>query len=101
MTIAMPAEDVAKVRRRRAGERRRMVHAEYAIRVASGAEPLFSLKRLERLKLLAPDHREILTIIRQHNALLFDFVLKRSLGSNGRVFSVNVFETRHFFERLA
>lgn len=66
-----------------------------------GVMPLFSLRQMERLKLLAPNSREILTQIRQHNALLFDFVLKRSLRSGGRGFSADVFETRRFFERLA
>lgn len=66
-----------------------------------GVMPLFSLTQLERLKLLDPQRREVLTEIRKHNALLFDFVLKRSLRSNGHAFSANVFETRRFFERLA
>lgn len=66
-----------------------------------GVMPLFSLQQLERLKLLAPHRREILTQIREHNALLFDFVLKRSLHSGGHGFSASVFETRRSFERLA
>lgn len=65
-----------------------------------GVMPLFSLRQLERLKLLAPDRREILIEIRRHNVLLFDFILKRSLRSGGRGFSAGVFETRRFFERL-
>ncbi len=32
------------------------------------------------------------------NPLLFDFVLKRHLRSNGRALAKNVFETRPFFE---
>lgn len=66
-----------------------------------GVMPLFSLRQLERLGLLAAEHREPLTQIRKHNPLLFDFVLKRSLRSGGKAFSNSVFETRAFFERCA
>lgn len=64
-----------------------------------GVMPLFSLRQLERLGLLAPGHREPLTQIRKHNPLLFDFVLKRSLRSRGKAFPNSIFETRAFFER--
>ena len=37
--------------------------------------------------------------IRLHNPLLFDFVLKRNLRSNGKALSAGVFETRRFFMR--
>ena len=36
--------------------------------------------------------------IREYNPLLFDFVLKRHLRSNGKALSNSVFETRKFFE---
>ena len=35
--------------------------------------------------------------IREHNALLFDFVLKRSLASGSACFPRGVFETQPFF----
>ena len=35
--------------------------------------------------------------ILDHNVLLFDFVLKRSLVNNGAGFARSVFETRPFF----
>ena len=41
----------------------------------------------------------VLETIRQHNPLLFDFVLKRQLSSAGMRFSPSIFETRAFFER--
>ncbi len=36
--------------------------------------------------------------LREHNALLFDFVLKRSLRAGGKRLAAGVFETRAFFE---
>ena len=39
----------------------------------------------------------VLTEIRQHNPLLFDFVLKRNVRVNGKGFAAAVFETRAFF----
>jgi mannonate dehydratase len=39
----------------------------------------------------------LLVTIREHNPLLFDFVLKRSLRWNGRALSITVFETRRHF----
>lgn len=41
----------------------------------------------------------LLEVIRQHNPLLFDFVLKRHLSSHGHRFPAGVFATRAFFER--
>jgi mannonate dehydratase len=48
--------------------------------------------------LLEPAAAPVLTEIRAHNPLLFDFVLKRSLRANGAAFAPRVFETRRFFE---
>ena len=42
----------------------------------------------------------VLETIRQHNPLLFDFVLKRHLASRGLHFAPAIFETRAFFERV-
>jgi len=47
---------------------------------------------------ITEDERRWLNEIDQHNPLLFDFVLKRQLRSNGKSFSRSVFETRRFFE---
>jgi hypothetical protein len=37
--------------------------------------------------------------LREHNPLLFDFVLKRSLRVGGKRLAPGIFETRAFFER--
>ena len=63
-----------------------------------GVMPIFSVDYLVSLKLIAPAAAPVLREIRAHNPLLFDFVLKRHLRSNGRAFSRRVFETRRFFE---
>ena len=41
----------------------------------------------------------LLREIRLHNPLLFDFVLKRHLRSQGKRLAAGVFETRMFFMR--
>ncbi len=63
-----------------------------------GIMPLYSLSQLARLKLLAPETVPVLTEIREYNALLFDFVLKRHLRFDGKAFPRSVFETRRFFD---
>lgn len=49
--------------------------------------------------MLDPAAVTVLESIRAHNPLLFDFVLKRHLFSNGRRLAPSVFETRRFFDR--
>jgi mannonate dehydratase len=60
--------------------------------------PIFSVDYLVSLGLLEERAAPVLREIRLHNPLLFDFVLKRALRSNGKAFSARVFETRRFFE---
>ena len=62
-----------------------------------GVLPLISLPALVERELLDPAAVDPLKEIRNHNALLFDFVLKRSLVNNGAGFARSVFETRPFF----
>ena len=62
-----------------------------------GVLPLISLPSLVERGLLDPAAVAPLKEIRDHNALLFDFVLKRSLVNNGAGFARSVFETRPFF----
>lgn len=62
-----------------------------------GIMPLFSLDHFVRQGLLEAGHVSILREIRKHNALLFDFVLKRSLRAGGAGIPAGVFETRKFF----
>ena len=62
-----------------------------------GILPLFSPDQLAAEGLLEPAAAAPLAAIRDHNPLLFDFVLKRSLRAGGRRLSPRVFETRGFF----
>jgi uncharacterized protein len=64
-----------------------------------GIVPLIYLKSLFDQKLLDPEALEPLRRLRSINVLLFDFVLKRSLGVEGRGFAPSVFETAPFFKR--
>jgi len=63
-----------------------------------GLMPIFSVEYLASLKLVEESALPLLKYIREYNPLLFDFVLKRHLRSNGKAFAANVFETRRFFE---
>ena len=62
-----------------------------------GIMPLYSVNSLVELGYIEPATAPLLTEIRQHNPLLFDFVLKRHLRVNGRQLAPSVFETRVFF----
>jgi mannonate dehydratase len=61
--------------------------------------PLYSPRQLAADGLLDPAAVEPLSAMRRHNALLFDFVLKRHLRLDGQGLADAVFETRRFFER--
>jgi mannonate dehydratase len=63
-----------------------------------GVMPVYSVDYLITLGLLDKESGPILSEIRQHNPLLFDFVLKRRLRSGGKAFAASIFETRGFFE---
>jgi mannonate dehydratase len=63
-----------------------------------GVMPIFSVDYLVSLGLLEAKAAPVLSEIRRHNPLLFDFVLKRHLRSKGRGFAPGVFETRGFFQ---
>ena len=64
-----------------------------------GVMPIFSVDYLVSLKLLEASAAPVLSEIRAHNPMLFDFVLKRVLRSNGKALAAGVFETRAFFVR--
>jgi mannonate dehydratase len=66
-----------------------------------GVLPLFSLKQLVRRGYVAADEVELLSALRNHNPLLFDFVLKRSLRVGGSAFGSTAFQTRPFFDSAA
>lgn len=61
--------------------------------------PLFSLARLVAAGYIDQAEAEVLSAVRRHNPLLFDFLLKRRLCSAGRRFAPAVFHTRHVFDR--
>ena len=64
-----------------------------------GVMPIFSVDYLVSLKMIEAAAADVLREIRLHNPLLFDFVLKRNLRSNGKSLAASVFETRKFFVR--
>ena len=66
-----------------------------------GLMPIFSVDYLVSLGLLEASAASVLSEIRRHNPLLFDFVTKRSLRAGGRGFAKAVFETRGFFDKTA
>ena len=62
-----------------------------------GVIPLISLRRLHRQGFLTAAAAQILKEVRKHNAILFDFMLKRSLRSGGKEFSPAIFESRRVY----
>jgi predicted TIM-barrel fold metal-dependent hydrolase len=61
--------------------------------------PLFSVNTMVERKYIRPALAPLLTEIRKHNPLLFDFVLKRNLEVSGKRLAAAIFETRAFFTR--
>lgn len=57
-----------------------------------GVMPLISLRLLKEKRYITAEQAEVLAQLRQHNSLLFDFVLKRQLRGQG--FGISVFHTR-------
>lgn len=64
-----------------------------------GILPLYSIDGLIAAGLLDPRVGPVVKEIREHNPILFDFVLKRHLRHDGHRFASGVFETRGFFTR--
>ncbi|HSQ05871.1 MAG TPA: hypothetical protein VLN59_17665, partial [Burkholderiales bacterium] len=64
-----------------------------------GVMPLFSTRRLVELGVLDSNVADAISGLRRHNALLFDFLLKRHVAYEGKSFPPSVFETRGFFDR--
>ena len=102
------ADISAMTQRNRAGPAlvRVVETAEWHARLLNGSDyplpglmPVFSVDYLVALKLIPESAAPVLKEIRLHNPLLFDFVLKRNLRSNGKALSAGVFETRRFFMR--
>jgi mannonate dehydratase len=66
-----------------------------------GVFPLYSMERMVELGYIEKSAVPLFRGLREHNALLFDFVLKRSLRAGGKGLAAGVFETRRFFDRSA
>ena len=64
-----------------------------------GVMPLFSVDYMAAQGYIERSAAPVLSEIRKHNPLLFDFLLKRLLRAGGKRFATSVFETRKFFER--
>ena len=64
-----------------------------------GVFPLYSVDHLVELGYIERSAAPLFRGLREHNALLFDFVLKRSLRVGGKRLAASVFETRDFFLR--
>jgi uncharacterized protein len=63
-----------------------------------GVFPLFSVNYMVELGYIEKNAVPLFRGLREHNPLLFDFVLKRSLRSGGKQLSAGIFETRPFFD---
>jgi uncharacterized protein len=63
-----------------------------------GVLPLFSLEHLAQWNLIDQKVIPVLKEVRRHNALLFDFLLKRHVNIRGNYFDQMVFQTRPFFQ---
>lgn len=75
----------------------RLLHAtDYPL---PGVMALFSLRWLTREGYLTPDQAEVITEVHSHNALLFDFMVKRLVSYRGNRLSPEVFQTRSVFDR--
>ena len=66
-----------------------------------GVPALFDLDDLVEHGFLPADAVAVLEAIQDHNPLMFDFVIKRTVGRNGARFAPRVFETARHLERPA
>ncbi len=60
--------------------------------------PLVSTKKLASMGLLQKEHLLFLQTLRNYNALMFDFAVKRLMQWQGGSFATQVFETRRVFD---
>ncbi|MSQ74127.1 MAG: amidohydrolase [Betaproteobacteria bacterium] len=96
LTRARPA--LARVIERKDWHPRLLNGSDYPL---PGVMPLYSVDYMVAQKFIEPSAAPILKGVREHNPLLFDFVLKRSLRWNGARLAGQIFETRRFFDRTA
>ena len=62
-----------------------------------GVMPLFSLRKLIRQGFITETAANVLNDVRRHNAILFDFMLKRLIRSGNKSFSPGIFESRRIY----
>lgn len=81
--------------------------SEWHARLLNGSDyplpavmPIFSLKIMVARGYLRATEAQVLSEIRQYNALLFDFVLKRSIARHGKRLASAVFESRRLFDTI-
>jgi mannonate dehydratase len=96
MTQTARAGALAQVIRREEWHARVLNGSDYPL---PGVFPLYSLEYLVELGCIEQSAVPLFRGLREHNALLFDFVLKRSLRAGGKRLAAGVFETRAFFEK--
>ena len=60
--------------------------------------PIVSLRGLHNAGVLSESDAKVLMQVRQHNAIWFDFLLKRALNWQGQHFAVDVFHNRRLFD---
>ena len=66
-----------------------------------GVFPLYSVDYMVEQGYIEKSAAPLFKGLREHNPLLFDFVLKRSLRAGGKRLAAGIFETRAFFDRRA
>jgi len=66
-----------------------------------GVFPIYSVDYLVERGYIEKSAAPLFKGLREHNPLLFDFVLKRSLRAGGKRLAAGMFETRGFFDRSA
>ena len=62
-----------------------------------GVLPVTSLKLLQEKQYITNEQASVLAQVRQHNSLLFDFLLQRHLQVQGQRFSKEIFHSRSFW----
>ena len=64
-----------------------------------GVFPIYSVDYMVERGYVEKSAAPLFRSLREHNPLLFDFVLKRSLRAGGKRLAAGVFETRAFFDK--
>ncbi len=91
--------DVARTLLRRADWHPRLLHG--SDHPLPGLAPLTRLSKLVKAGLLPGQDAEALAVLRQHNPLLFDLVLKRRVRWQGSGFGREVFHTQAHWQPVA